>query len=574
MIRNDSTAASAFTALLVSPTNGITFEWRSTAGDVTNQEISSPAGGPTPAPVGLKLTRAANTFTAYYCTDGINWIQVGPSQVVPLNSSVLGGLAVTSHNTSALCTAAFSSVNIGNQPAPGAGIYSTLDQLFLDDLENREVQSFYDETNATTGLVPDNANANGGSPSADSSIAAIGFGLSALTIADARGYLTHAAAYQRALNTITFLYNNGANNNGFFYHFLNETTGARYGTSEISSVDTAELMAGVLNTAQYWPGTPLQTTALQMYDRVNWLWMQQSSGVFYRAWTPESGFSGGYGDYSEASLLYLLSLGSPTHPTTQASWLSWSRTPVEHYSTYTYIDADDNALFTVQYPMAWFNLQGLTDSKGLNYYQNAQTATLAQRQWMIDISSTSSTYADYGPNLWGLTPAEGISGYTIWADRRRTSRSTEPSSPLPPAGAWNSIPRLSLNVLENMKQTYGSTVYQKYGLVDAFNPRTGWTSSLVLGIDMGMTLLAAENSRSNLVWNVFDQSSVAQQSLAKAFPSSATSVWIPNTGGNWNSTGDWANGTIPNTTGRKPIFLAPLAPLTVSTAIRRSPREL
>ena len=152
----------------------------------------------------MKLTRAGNTFTAYYCTDGINWIQVGPSQTFRSTPAHWRGLAVTSHNTGALCTAAFSSVSIGNQPAPGAGIYSSSDQLFLNDLENREVQSFYDETNATTGLVPDNANANGGSPSADSSIAAIGFGLSALTIADARGWLSHAAAYQRALNTINF----------------------------------------------------------------------------------------------------------------------------------------------------------------------------------------------------------------------------------------------------------------------------------------------------------------------------------------------------------------------------------
>src|SRR6202042_2359216 len=116
-----------------------------------------------------------------------------------------------------------------------------------------------------------------GSPSPNASIAAIGFGLSALTIGDARGWLSHSAAYQRALNTITFLYNSGANVNGFYYHFLNETTGARYGSSEVSSVDTAELMAGVLNVAQYWAGTPLQTVALQLYDRVNWPWMQQSN---------------------------------------------------------------------------------------------------------------------------------------------------------------------------------------------------------------------------------------------------------------------------------------------------------
>jgi len=559
MIRNDITAGSAFAAVLVSPSNGITFEWRPTAGGATSQEVSSPAGGPTPAPVGLEITRSGNSFTAYYSTDGITWIQVGPSQTVALNTTALAGLAVTSHNTGALCTATFSSIGIGSTPPPGAGVYSAVDQLFLNDLEDREVMYYWDETNSSTGLVPDNANANGGSPSADSSIAAVGFGLTALTIGDARGWLSHANAYQRALTTLDFLYNSGANVNGFFYHFLNETTGARYGTSEVSSVDTAELMAGVLDVGQYWAGTPLQTVALQLYDRVDWPWMQQSSGVFYGAWTPESGFSGGYGDFSEAVVLYLLGLGSSTYPISQASWNSWSRTPTETYAGYTFVAADDRALFTEQYPQAWFNLQGLTDSHGLNYYQNSQTATLAQRQFMINLSST---YSDYGPNMWGLTPSEGVSGYTVWGGPPAYGPINGTVVPTAPGGSLEFEPRLSINALENMKQTYGSTVYQKYGLVDAFNPLTGWTSSLVLGIDIGMTLISAENSRSNLVWNTFSQSSAAQQAIAKAFPSkTGPAAWAINTSGNWNLSTNWTTGTVPNSAGAEADFLDATPPV-------------
>lgn len=364
-------------------------------------------------------------------------------------------------------------------------------------------------------------------------------------IGDARGWLSHANAYQRALNTINFLYNSGANVNGFFYHFLNETTGARYGTSEVSSVDTAELMAGVLSAAQYWAGTPLQTTALALYDRVDWPWMQQSSGVFYGAWTPESGFSGGYGDFSEAALLYLLAIGSPTYPTSVASWYSWSRTPVETYSGYTFVEADDAALFTEQYPQDWFDLQGLTDKTGLNFYTNSQTATLAQRQFMINLSST---YSDYGPNLWGLTPSEGVSGYTVWGGPPANGPINGTVVPAAAGGSLEFDPRLTINVLENMKQTYPAE-YQKYGLVDAFNPLTSWSSSLVLGIDLGPTLIAAENSRSNMVWNGFMQTSAAQQAVAKAFPSAATAVWAVNGSGNWNVAANWTNGTIPNAVG-------------------------
>ncbi len=559
MIRNDVTAGSAFAAVLVSPTNGITFEWRTSAGGSASQEISSPAGGPTPAPVGLELPRLGNSFTAYYSTDGITWVQVGPSQIVALNTTALAGLAVTSHNTGALCTATFSSVGVGSNLAPGAGIYSATDQAFLNDLENREVLYYWDETNASTGLVPDSANANGGSPAADSSIAAVGFGLSALTIGDARGWLSHANAYQRALTTIDFLYNSGANVNGFFYHFLNETTGARYGTSEVSSVDTAELMAGVLDVAQYWAGTPLQTVAMQLYDRVNWSWMQQPSGIFYGAWTPESGFSGGYGDFSEAALLYLLGLGSPTFPTTTASWNAWSRSPSETYAGYTFIEADDAALFTEQYPQAWFDLQGLTDSSGLNYYQNSQSATLAQRQFEINLNST---YSDYGPNIWGLTPSEGINGYTVWGGPPADGPIDGTVVPTAPGGSLEFEPRLSIDALEAMQQTYGKSTYLKYGFVDAFNPLKNWTSPLVLGIDVGMTLISAENSRSNLVWNTFMQSSVAQQAIAKAFPSkTGAAIWAITTSGSWNLSTDWTTGTVPNSAGAEADFLDATPPV-------------
>jgi hypothetical protein len=517
MIRSATPSAdAAFAGLFVSPTNGIVFEWRPTAGAAVQQEVSAPPGGPVGAPVSLRLTRTANSFSAYYSTDGINWILVGPAQSVPLTVSTAAGIAVTSHNIAALCTATFTGVSVGANPPPGAGVFSAADELFLDDLENREVLFFYNETNPNTGLVPDGALASGGSNGSASSIASLGFGLTALTIADQRGWLTHAAAYQRALTTVNFLFNNAEQKNGFYYHFLNTTTGARSGNSELSSVDTAELMAGVVNVAQYWAGTTAQTVATNIFNRVNWPFMQRPNGQFYGAWTPESGFSGAYSDFSEAVVLYLLGLGSPTHPIARSSWNSWSRTPVVSYAGMTYVTASDAALFTVQYPQAWFDLRGLSDSTGLNYYQNAKTATLAQRQWMTDISTT---WPDYGPNMWGLTPSDSAHGYAVWGGPPAFGPIDGTVVPTGPGGSLAFTPRQSVDALKHMASTYGSNVYRKYGLVDAFNPLTNWTSSIVLGIDVGMTLIAAENARSSFVWNVFNQSPVARQSLASAFAS-------------------------------------------------------
>ena len=512
MLRNDNTPGSAFAALFVSATNGIIFEWRSTAGGITSESMDTSIGSPVMAPVGLELIRSGSSFTAFRSTDGINWYQVGSSETVTMSNTALAGLAVTAHNNGAICTATFSSVGIGSSPPPGAGVYSTADELFLNDLEYREFLFFWDETNPNTGLSPDNASASGGSPS-ESSIASVGFDLTALTIGAQRGWVSTAAAYSRALTTLDFLYNTAAQVNGFFYHFLDPTTGQRYGTSEVSSVDTAELMAGVLTAGQYWAGTSVQTVALQLYDRVDWPWMQETNGQFYRQWTPEHGFQNSYGDFSEAALLYLLALGSPTYPVSAASWDSWSRSPVENYDGYKFVEADDAALFTEQYPQAWFNLRGMADNTNLNFYQNSQIATLAQRQMFIDLSSK---YSDYGPNFWGITPSEGPSGYTVWGGPPASSNIDGTVVPTAPGGSLEFEPRYALNDLENMKQLYGSTVYRKYGFVDAFNPLTGWTSSLVLGIDVGMTLVAAENSRSNFVWDIFMQNPAAQTAIAEA----------------------------------------------------------
>lgn len=558
MIRNDATASSSFAAVLVTPGSGIIFEWRTSAGAASSQQ----AIGLVTLPLGMEIKRAGNSFTAFYTTNGTSWVQIGIAETITISSTALAGVAVTSNNTGAACTAAFSSVGVGSALAPGAGIYSSSNQTFLDTLEKNEVMYFYDETNSTTGLVPDFSNANGGGASADSSIAAIGFGLTALVVGSSRGWIGGSQAYNRALTTINFLYNHGANVNGFFYHFLNETTGGRYGTSEVSSVDNAELEAGVLTAAQYWAGTPLQTVALQMFDRVNWPWMQQSSGIFYGAWTPESGFSGGYGDYSEASLLYLLSLGSPTYPTTQASWNAWSRTPVVNYSGYNFITADDAALFTIQWPQAWFNLQGYTDSHGLSYYTNSQTATLAQRQFMINLSST---YPDYGANMWGLTPSEGgaptyaagVNNYTVWGGPPAHGPIDGTVVPTGPGGSLEFEPELGVQALQYMATTYPAE-YQKYGLVDAFNPYKSWSSTLVLGIDIGMMIVSAENSRSNLVWNIFMQSPIAQQAMAKAFPGS-TPVWQVAGSGNWNSTVSWTTARIPNSAGAEADFFGAIA---------------
>jgi hypothetical protein len=187
---------------------------------------------------------------------------------------------------------------------------------------------------------------------------------------------------------------------------------------------------------------------------------------------------------------------------------------VINYAGYTFVTAQTRALFTTQYPQGWFDMRGLIDGTGLNYYANSQTAALAQRQMFINMAGT---YPHFGPNMWGATAADGQTGYTVYGGPPAANINGT-IVPTAPGGSLAFLPRQTIDALKNMQQTYGATVYKKYGFVDAFNPGV-WTSPIVLGIDVGMMLLAAENSRSNFVWDMFAQSPVAQQALGAAFPS-------------------------------------------------------
>ena len=228
----------------------------------------------------------------------------------------------------------------------------------------RETQFFYNETNAKHRINSRQRQRQRRLTSSGySSIASIGFGLTALTIADERGWLSHAAAYQRAMTTLNFLYNTGASVNGFFYHFLNPVTGARSPGSELSSVDTAELMAGVVSVGQYWAGTsvqhdchePVQPRELAVDAAVRRRFLRRVDAgewILRRATATSAKRS-----FSICSVL------APRHiRPLRSSWNSWSRSPSVNYASYHFITADDAALFTVQYPMAWFDMRGLSDS--------------------------------------------------------------------------------------------------------------------------------------------------------------------------------------------------------------------
>lgn len=430
--------------------------------------------------------------------------------------------------TSALCFARQSAVELAAKDrvfadpksTPGKTVLSADDEKFLDDLERRGIQYFIDEADPVTGLMPDRARAAGGRANDVSSTASVGFGLTALCIGAERGWIPRQEAYDRCLKVIKFLYEKVPHEHGHFYHFINMGGGGREWKSEVSNIDTAILMAGVLTARQYFPNTELATVANGLYERVDWTWMlDQSNDLLHTGWKPEAEggmYEGHWGAYSECPMLItLVGLGSRTHPLPAKSWQAWKREPVIKYAGLTYIQCPP--LFTHQYPQCWFDLRGQRDDSA-DYFRNSQLATIAQRQWCID--DLGKEFKSYGPNVWGITASDSPKGYQSWGgppvDRDVTEEIAGAVVPCAAAGSLVFEPRLCIDALKEMRAKFGEKGYVKYGFVDALNPLEDWYNTDVIGIDVGPSVVMAENCRSGFVWKTFMSSPEASAALKAA----------------------------------------------------------
>ncbi len=206
---------------------------------------------------------------------------------------------------------------------------------FLEDLKQRSFRFFWETTDARTGLAPDRWPAR-----SFASIGAVGFALTAYPIGVARGWITREQARARALTTLRFFHDapqgpeatGTAGHKGFFYHFLDMASGTRFGDCELSTIDTALLLAGALHCQSFFDGadaeeTQIRTIADELYARVDWTWAQTASGLIARGWQPEKGFIGHeWEGYCEAKLLYLLAIGSPTMPIAPEIWNTYTAT--------------------------------------------------------------------------------------------------------------------------------------------------------------------------------------------------------------------------------------------------------
>jgi hypothetical protein len=394
---------------------------------------------------------------------------------------------------------------------PSAPQYAltSADDAFLEDLSRRSFRYFAEQADPGTGLVRDRARARADAapapgPNADvASIAATGFGLTGLCIAAQRGWMEASAARARALATLRVFAERAPHERGWFYHWMDARTGERRWQSEVSSIDTALLLAGVLSARQCF-GEDAQIGRLAgfLYERVDFPWMLAGDpGLLSMGWKPETGFLASRWDgHYEQPLLVLLGIGSPTRALAPASWLAWPRAWVE-YAGYRYV-AGASPLFVHQYSQAWVDFRGRRDRgpPHVDYFANSVAATRAHRLFCIGLARRFPRYSE---DLWGITASDSARGYVAWGGPPAHPAIDGSIVPCAAAGSLMFAPDIALPALRRMRERFGNETYHRYGFADAFNPATGWIGPDVIGIDVGITLLSAENLRSESVWRWF-----------------------------------------------------------------------
>jgi hypothetical protein len=417
-----------------------------------------------------------------------------------------------------------------NQSAPStvlaavANPFTNTDQ-FLDFIQETDFDYFWYWANPANGLVPDRSELT-----STASIAAVGFGLTAIGIAIDHGWITRAQGVARVLTTLnTFLQGPQGSNetgvigyNGWFYHYLYMNTALR-ANSELSSIDTTLLLAGILYDKQYFDGTnadetSIRTMASAIFNRVNWNFMSDGTNAVSMAWYPNTGFSGNYWvGYCEGMIIYCLGLGSSTTPLPASSWNYWTSGYIwmtNYGQQYVYFPP----LFTYEYSHCWIDFRHIADAYMNNhsstYFENSRRAALAQVTY-CGSDPDPTVDVGYSTNVWGLTASDDPNGYT--------SHGIPPGgfddgtiAPTASGGSIAFTPEYSEPTLNYYYVHYRPHIWTAYGFRDAFNLGKGWYDVDELGIDQGPIVIMIENYRTQRPWQLFMQNPEVQNGLQRA----------------------------------------------------------
>jgi hypothetical protein len=415
------------------------------------------------------------------------------------------------------------------------------DASILDRIQKSAFDYFVDFANPRTGLIADTS-----LPGSPSSIAATGFGLSCYAIGVERNWIGRSHAAEKTLTLLRFLAESNQSREkdatgykGLYYHFLDMETGKRTWRCELSLIDSALLLAGVLTAAAYFvEENPLEreirSLAAMLYARANWAWALDASGALSLGWKPRSGFLPyRWEGYSEALILYVLALASPSYPVPAKSYEAFA-------SKFEWTTVDGKPylyagpLFIHLFSHGWIDFRGIRDAamaeKDSDYFENTRRAIALQRDYA---QKNPGGFSGYGPDLWGLTACDGPERLRRLIDGRRQQFAGYAARgvPLGPddgtVAPWASLaciafePKYAMAAVRHILAAYPN-VMSDGRFLGSFNPSIrgetpeGWLNDRVVGLDQGILVMMIENSRSGFIWELMRQVPVIRRGLKRA----------------------------------------------------------
>ena len=415
------------------------------------------------------------------------------------------------------------------------------DGVMLDRLQRAAFGYFLQAVNPANGLVADTSREN--SPS---SIAVVGFALSAYPVAVERGWMARADAVDRSLTALRFFRDSDQSGSpeatgykGFYYHFLDMQTGARVWRSELSMIDTALLIAGALTAGMYFTANSADDTELRelvdaLYRRIDWRWAQDGCDTIRQGWKPECGFLHyGWEGYSEAIVLYALALGSPTHPLKADCYEAWTAT-YQWENLYGYDFLYAGPLFVHRFSHAWIDFRGIQDrfmrEKRCDYFENSRHATYVQREYA---QRNPNGFVGYDEDCWGLTACDGPSDERpeVSNEPRRLFGYAARGVPYGPddgtLAGWAALaslpftPDIAWRAVRNMSARYPEML-SGHRYASSFNPtladadQRAWVSPGHYGLDQGIVVMMIENYRTQLIWQLMRDCSYLASGLRRA----------------------------------------------------------
>lgn len=416
------------------------------------------------------------------------------------------------------------------------------EEAFLDSIQRYAFNYFLGELNPENGLVKDRT-----AEWSASSIAAVGFAIPSYAIAAERNWISRDSASQIVNTILKFFLNSEQSTDtlatgykGFYYHFLNMKTGKRDYHSELSTIDTGLLIAGVIFARQYFNRNneierSIRETADKLINRLDWNFFRMKTDDQYNnsicmGWDPEKGFHNmGWIGYNEAILLYILAAGGNLENPVESynSWLNsydW-REPYKGFAHAVF-----PPMFGHQYSHMFIDFRNIYDdymkARGIDYFENSRRATYTQKLYAIE---NPYSWVGYDSLCWGITACDGPGEKYNYDDKKFLGYAGRGTSgpdlvyfddgtlaPTAVAGSIVFAPEICIPTLKNITDKYGPKgLWSKYGLLDAFNPTLNWINPEYIGIDQGPIVIMIENLRTGLVWEYFMKDPLIQKGLEK-----------------------------------------------------------